>query len=192
MSALVHTVNGIQEILGICPCCGEILRLAEAKFIFPKETPKTCEYLDLVTLERRVADDDSRVSTAEERFEEKLDEQRSTLIDHGRRKAKRQLRKIDPIFSARGIDPQDVKVIFEPVEYIIFHGLNSAGGVSSLEFVSRPPETRTQEVTVTAVDNAIRNGNVEFETLHMCNDGSLEVRTALRRKRAGTERSGHG
>ena len=134
-------------------------------------------YLELTAFERRIADRDDRLSTAEERFTEKLSQQRDALVVQGRRKAKRRLRKIDPVFSARGIDPQDVKVVFEPVEYVIFHGLNSTG-VTSLEFVSRPPETRSQEVTVTSVDAAIRNGNVEFETLHLRDDGSLEVRKA--------------
>jgi predicted Holliday junction resolvase-like endonuclease len=182
MNALVQTVNGMQQILGICPCCGELFRLVETKFIFQTLTPRTCEYLELVTLERRIADQDVRVSSAEERFVEQLSRQRNALVIQGRRKAKRRLRKIDPVFSARGIDPQDVKVIFEPVEYIIFHGLNSAG-VTSLEFVSRPPETRSQEATVTAVDATIRNGNVEFETLHLRDDGSLEVRKAAASRR---------
>lgn len=70
---------------------------------------------------------------------------------------------MDPVFSAR--DLQDVKVIFEPVEYVIFHGLSSADSVTSLEFVRRPPETRTED-TVTAVEDAIRNCKVKLETLH--------------------------
>jgi predicted Holliday junction resolvase-like endonuclease len=138
--------------------------------------------LELVDFERQVANHDDRLSAAEVRFDETLKQQKEALVLEGRRKAKKRLRKVDPVFSARGIDPQDVKVLFEPVEYVIFHGLNSTG-VRSLEFVSRPPETRSQEVTVTAVDRAIRNGNVEFETLHLRDDGSLEVRKAAAGRR---------
>lgn len=177
MNALLNTVNGMQEILGVCPCCGELFRLVEAKFLFPMKTPRTCEYLDLIAFEREVADHHDRLTAAEDRFDERLRQQREALVMEGRRKAKKRLRKIDPVFSARGIDPQDVKVIFEPVEYVIFHGLNSTG-VTSLEFVSRPPESRSQEITVGAVDRAIRKGNVEFETLHLRDDGSLEIRKA--------------
>ena len=118
MNLLIQTIDGIQEVLAICPCCGKIFRLVEGKFIFPQTRPKTCEYLELVTLEDTLDAQDDRLVSAEERFYERLENQREQLIEQGRRLAKRKLKKIDPIFSAKDIDPQDVKVIFDPVEYI--------------------------------------------------------------------------
>lgn len=178
MNLLIQTIDGIQEVLAICPCCGEIFRLVEGKFIFPQKRPKTCEYLELAALETKVSTEDVRLSSAEERFEEKLNGQKQQLIAQGRRQAKQKLKKIDPTFSAREIDPQDVKVIFDPVEYIIFHGLSSENGVNLVEFVSRSPESKTQEGIVQSIDKTIRNGDVEFETLHMRDDGSFEIRKA--------------
>src|SRR6266567_4200626 len=107
MNILAQTIDGIQEVLAICPCCGEIFRLVEGKFVFPQKRPKTCEYLDMVSLEGRIADQDDRLSSAEERFEEKIQKQRQKLIDLGRRRAKKRLKKIDPTFSGKDIDPQD-------------------------------------------------------------------------------------
>jgi len=178
MNILVQTIDGIQEVLAICPCCGEIFRLVEGKFIFPQKHPKTCEYLGLIALEGKLSDEEDRLASAEERFEEKLQQQRQQLIQQGRRQAKTKLKKIDPTFSAKGIDPQDVKVIFDPVEYLIFHGLNSGDGVDFVEFVSRSPDSKTQETVVKSIDKTIRDGNVEFETLHMRDDGSFEIRKA--------------
>lgn len=178
MNVLIQTIDGIQDVLAICPCCGEIVRLAEGKFIFPKKRPKTCEYLELVALEIKLSNEDGRLNSAEERFEEKLEGRRQALTEQGQKQAKRKLKKIDPTFSARDIDPQDVKVIFDPVEYIIFHGLNSADGVDLVEFVSRSPENKTQEGIVKSIDKTIRSGDVEFETLHMRDDGSFEIRKA--------------
>jgi predicted Holliday junction resolvase-like endonuclease len=178
MNILIQTIDGIQEILAICPCCGEIFRLVEGKFIFPQKRPKTCEYLELVALENRLTDQEDRLTSAEERFSEKLELQREKLTQQGRQLAKRKLKKIDPTFSAKDIDPQDVKVIFDPVEYIIFHGLNSGDGVDFVEFVSRTPDSKTQETIVKSIDNTIRTGDVEFETLHMKDDGSFEIRKA--------------
>ena len=94
------------------------------------------------------------------------------------RQAKRKLRKIDPTFSGSNTDPQDVKVLFDPVEYIVFRGLNSERGVQLVEFVSRSPENRAQEVTVKSIDRTIRNGSIGVETLHMQDDGSFEIRSA--------------
>jgi predicted Holliday junction resolvase-like endonuclease len=176
MNILVETIDGIQEVLAVCPCCGEIFRLAEGKFIFPQKRPKACEYLELVALEGRLSEMDELLTSAEERFKEKLRAQREELIDMGRRLAKKKLSKIDPTFSAKDIDPQDVKVIFNPVEYLIFHGLNSEEGVNLVEFVSRSPESRTEETIVESIDKTVRNGDVDFETLHMRDDGSFEIR----------------
>ncbi len=176
MNILAQTIDGIQEVLAICPCCGEIFRLVEGKFVFPQKRPKTCEYLDMVSLEGRIADQDDRLSSAEERFEEKIQKQRQKLIDLGRRRAKKRLKKIDPTFSGKDIDPQDVKVVFDPVEYVIFHGLNSDDGVELVEFVSRSPDSNAHEKIVKSIGRTVRNGDVEFETLHMRDDGSFEIR----------------
>ena len=178
MNFLVQTIDGIQEVLAICPCCDEIFRLVEGKFIFPQKRPMTCEYLDLIALEGKVSDEEDRVTSAEERFEDKLEQQRQQLTEQGRRQAKKKLMKIDPTFSAKGIDPQDVKVIFHPVEYLIFHGLNSGDGVDFVEFVSRSPVSKMQEAVATSIDRIIRDGDVEFETLHMRDDGSFAIRKA--------------
>lgn len=178
MNVLLQTIDGIQEILAICPCCGEIFRLVEGKFIFPQKRPKTCEYLELIALEGNLSAEEDRLASAEERFEEKLRAQRQKFVELGRRRAKKKLKKIDPTFSAKGIDPQDVKVIFDPVEYLIFHGLNSEDGVDLVEFVSRTPDSKTKELIVKSIDKTIKNGDVEFETLHMRDDGSFDIRKA--------------
>lgn len=178
MNILVQTIDGIQEILAICPCCEEIFRLVEGKFIFPQKRPKTCEYLELIAFEGKLSDEKDRLASAEERFEEKLEEQREQLSEQGRRQAKKKLKKIDPTFSAKDINPQDVKVIFDPVEYLVFHGLNSEDGVDFVEFISRAPDSKTQEAIVKSIDRTIRDGDVEFETLHMRDDGSFEIRKA--------------
>lgn len=176
MNILIQTIDGIQEILGICPCCGELFRLVEGKFVFPQKAVKSCDYLDVVSLEKRVATENEHVTRAEDRFQAKLDEQQERLALKGQKQAKRKLKKIDPVFSARDIDPQDVKVIFDPVEYVIFHGLSSETGVSQLEFISRQPVSRLHEVTTRSIERAIKNGDVSFETLRLKDDGSFEVK----------------
>ena len=175
MNVLARTIDGIQEILAICPCCGEIFRLVEGKFVFPKKPLRLSQYLDLLALEKRISVGEERFGRAEERFWERLELQRERLARKGQKQAKRTLKKIDPIFSGRAIDPQDVKVIFDPVEYVIFHGLNSPNGVGYVEFISRQPESRRQETITNSIDRTIKNGNVSFETLRLRNDGSFNV-----------------
>jgi predicted Holliday junction resolvase-like endonuclease len=176
MNTLLQTIDGIQEVLGICPCCGEIFRLVEAKFIFPRKRPRTSEYLGLVTLENNIATECEILALAEAEFDEALEEQREQLREKGRKLAKNKLKQIDPTFSGNNINPQDVKALLHPVEYVIFHGLNTSEGVDIVEFVSRSPRNKLQEQIVTSIDATIRNGDVSFESLHMGDDGSFEIR----------------
>lgn len=178
MNYLAKTVSGMQELLAICPCCGDIFRLVEAKFTFPKSASRTCDYLEMVKLEDRVNRTEELLSGAEDRFDERLENQREKYVQAGRRRAKRKLKKIDPTFSGRNIDPQDVKVIFDPVEYIIFHGLSSDDGVQFIELVSRKPASRAEEKLTGSIDRVIKNGDIEFETLHMTDTGAFEIRKA--------------
>lgn len=176
MNGLAYTIDELQGLLAVCPCCGQMFRLVEGKFVFPQRPLKPCNYSDLTSLEQHLSDVDARLSAAEERFEERLETRRERLREKGMRQAKRKLRKIDPTFSGSKIDPQDVKVLFDPVEYVVFRGLNSERGVQLVEFVSRSPENRAQEVTAKSIERSIKNGSIEFETLHMQDDGSFEIR----------------
>jgi len=173
MNILARTIDGIQEILAICPCCGHIFRLVEGKFIFPEKPAESCFYLDLVSLENKVSVEDQHLNAAEERFEAALEQQKEVLWKRAQKRAKRRLKKIDPVFSARNIDPQDAKLIFDPVEYVIFHGLSSER-VQNLEFVIRHPNSKRAEVTTNSIIKSIKNGDVSFELLRMKNDGSFE------------------
>ena len=107
---------------------------------------------------------------------------RAQLTEQGRKQAKQRLKEIDPVFSGTGVDPQDVKVVFDPVEYVVFHGLASVYGVKFIEFISRSPSNKKQEVLIESISKTINNGDVEFETLRMRNDGSFEVETGISKK----------
>ena len=178
MNPLVGTIDGLQEILGICPCCGDIFRLVEAKFVFPQRRPKSCEYLDLVALESLSSNRQTRIDKAEMRFHERFEEQKEKLREEARRLVKVRMRKIDPTFTGRNIDPQDVKAVFHPVEYVVFQGLCSNEGLKRVRFVSRSPRTRAQAALVESMDATVQRGDIEFETLHLKDDGSFAVRKA--------------
>src|SRR5271157_2945207 len=83
MNILVRTIDGIQEILAICPHCKEIFRLVEGKFILPQKRPRTCEYLELIALEGKLSDAKDRLASAKERFDRELEERRELLREKG-------------------------------------------------------------------------------------------------------------
>ena len=114
-----------------------------------------------------------RLARAEERLDEQLQGMRERAREQGQRKAKRRLRKIDRVFSGAGLDPQDVKVVFDPVEYVVFDGLNGAG-MRQVLLIGEEPASHAQEKVHASIEEAIRKGNSEFLTLRVTDEGKVE------------------
>ena len=82
------------------------------------------------------------------------------------------MRKIDPVFSGAGYDPQDVKVIFNPVTYVIFDGM-SQRELRKVQLLARPPQNRVTERIQSSIEQTVNRGNVEFRTLRVDNCGRV-------------------
>lgn len=183
MNQLLYIINGVQGILGICPCCGEFFRLSDAKIGFSSSSVKKSPYQEYLLEQNRVNKLEKKVDAAETRYynykekqEEKLEHEREKARESGRRKVKSTLKKIDPVFSGNGFNPQDVKVIFDPVEYIVFSRLNSSLPVNGIHFVSHEPTTKRQEKIMEHISKVIDKGNIEFEVIRVKKDGSLGIK----------------
>lgn len=157
-----------KKLYGFCPCCGELFRLSDAT-VFTKSPPPRTEF-------DRVADQQQTLANRIERFDEREAEIREQAKIRGQRKARRRLRKISPFFFGQTIDPQDVKLLFHPVEYLVFRGM-TVGKCSSVEFVDHPPETRERETVQKSLDRAIRAGNVEWQTFRVEPSGRIVPET---------------
>ncbi len=90
----------------------------------------------------------------------------------GAAEAARQLKKISPDLVGRKIDPRDVKVLFDPVRYVIFRGLCD-DDVKAIELVDDEPTTSTREKLVSSIDRAITKGNVEWATWRVNAAGTI-------------------
>jgi predicted Holliday junction resolvase-like endonuclease len=162
---LVAMFQEMKQIYGFCPRCGELFRLSDAALYTVGAPPKTA--FDVVDASRQ------RVEQAIDRFEEVKDALRERAVRAGQRQARERLRQIAPSFSERGIDPQDVKVLFDPVDYVAFRGLNGRG-VRAIELIDRAPDSARREGIQTSIDKAISRGHVEWRTIHIdAKDGAL-------------------
>jgi len=180
MNLFLNTVNGMQEILAICPCCHDLFRLVDGKLILLGKAPrKDNPYQQMIALTAKAVAADDSISQAEGKFLEKFEVQRERLSEVARRTAKKRLRKIDAIFTKRQIDHQDVKVIFDPVEYVIFKGLSEKDKISEIRLVSRKPASSKSEKVLRSIEQTVKQGNLSFETLHLKNDGSFEVESRV-------------
>jgi predicted Holliday junction resolvase-like endonuclease len=157
----------LSNILGVCPCCGEMFYLSETRPYLAGKRPQS-EVDSIRAAERRL-----------ERGEEKLDRLESSLREKaaiaGLRTAKRMLKKIDPVFSGSGYDPHDVKVIFDPVTYVVFNGM-SVNRLRDIVLLSKPAESAAVERMHKSIEETVRKGNFEFRTLHIDDRGTVAQR----------------
>src|SRR5438046_1595160 len=117
MSADIRTTfRELGHILGVCPCCGNMFYLSETRPYLSGKQPRSIVD-QLRAAERRLECQEERLDLIESALREKA-------AAAGLRTAKRLLKKIDPVFSGAGYDPHDVKVIFDPVTYVVFNGMS--------------------------------------------------------------------
>ena len=161
---VVQTFQEMKRIHGVCPCCSYVFRLSEAE-LFTRERPPKTEF-------DKVRDARERLEQHEEEFKQQLALLRQAATKKGWREARRRLRRIAPAFVGRGIDPQDVKVVFHPVEYVAFRGLTH-GEPKAIEFIDREADSAERERLQASIERAIRAGNLEWHTYRVDTDGSV-------------------
>src|SRR5438270_2040004 len=159
---LAKVFDALAQLMGVCPCCGELFYVSEARPFYDGRKPQSV--LDRLRAEERRLDD------AEEQLDEVETNLRETAARAGLQATKRLLRKIDPVFSGAGYDPQDVKVIFNPVTYVVFDGM-SQRKLSKIQLLATPPQTGATERIQNSIEQAVNRGNVEFRTLRVDSRG---------------------
>jgi predicted Holliday junction resolvase-like endonuclease len=161
---LVGAFQEMKRLHGFCPCCGEPFRLSAATLFTKGAPPRTA--FDKVDAEQQ------KLNEAIERFDEKEEAIREKARQLGQAQARKRLKKIATTFTTRRIDPQDVKVLFDPVDYIVFRGLNG-NGVTGIELIDRPAETSRREKVQESIRKTIKQGNVEWQTFRIDADGRI-------------------
>jgi len=157
----------LGRILCVCPECNDLFYVSEARPYLSGKQP------------RSVVDDlraeEGRLDRAEDRLSEIENALRETAARAGLRAAKKTLKKIDPVFSGAGYNPHDVKVIFDPVTYVIFKGMGD-GNLREIVLLARPADSVAGERLHKSIERAVKEGNLEFKTLHVAKDGSVATR----------------
>jgi predicted Holliday junction resolvase-like endonuclease len=155
-----------RSIFGICPCCGELLRLSDCK-IFRKENPAADwkEKLDRATI---------RLNNLEAKLEAKMQELRNQARDQGRKEAARKVKKIDTVFAPLKLNPDDSKVIFDPVDFVVFNGMKAnQSGISNLILLDNDTKSPEAKRVQESVMNTVAKGNVDWMTLRVEDNGAI-------------------
>ncbi len=175
MAGFLDTFQAFSGILVICPCCGELLRVAELSLRYTGKFERTI--LDeLRQHERRLEKKQEALDRQLDRFEAKEGALRRAAAERGSKRMKRLIRRIDPSMSKLQYDPKDIKVLAHPVDLIVFDGLNSGGNrIKNIIFIARS-KARSYGGVRRSVTRALEKGKFMWETVQVGVDGTVEVR----------------
>jgi predicted Holliday junction resolvase-like endonuclease len=164
---LIDIFQDFQKVLIICPVCGEIHRLSELKLFYRGKAKLT--WLDGIRTK------EVKLERAEELFEENWDEIRKKAQEKGRKQIPKLLKKCVPAICAHGYYPQDLKTLFDPVDFIIFDGMNLKEKVKRVVLFDGPPYDKRREKIQTSLKKVIKKGNYDWHTVKLDENGRVTV-----------------
>jgi predicted Holliday junction resolvase-like endonuclease len=174
-------------IFGICPCCNHIFQLSEASIGIRTKKVILPELKNIMDIQNQVSRRDDYNRTLEEQLfdyreqysstEQELEDMESMIEkkyrNEGRRQALKRMKKVDKVFIRRNIDPRDIRLIFNPIEYVAFKGLTEKNEVNAISFVTRHIESKKNEIALSSLSSTIKKGNMEFVLIRIDEDGRI-------------------
>ncbi len=162
----VSNFQDFQNILVICPHCGEIHRLSEMNIYYKGKIKKT--WVD--TLRAK----EEKIGHMEDLLDEKRDAIKAAAQERGKRQLPRLLRRSLPTICARGYFPQDLKVLFDPIDFVIFDGMNLKGKVKQVVLLDGPAHDKRHEKIQISIKQVVRKGNYEWMTVKLDDTGKIQ------------------
>jgi predicted Holliday junction resolvase-like endonuclease len=153
-----------RQIFGVCPHTGNVFRLSECH-IYVKKKPEP-DWLQQIEAAQ------TKISNAEEKLDEKEETIREKARIAGRSEATKMVRKIDKIFHPLKLNPDDSKVIFHPVDYIVFNGMKT-GKMKNLILMDKAKGTSDKRLQQ-SIQKVIEKKNYEWITLRVEENGNIK------------------
>lgn len=159
----------LRQLFVLCPSCGTLHRLSECK-LFQKYKPDS-DWKDKLDGEL------ARLERAEEAILQKIEEGREASRVLGRRAANKRVRQIDQIFAPLKLNCDDSKVIFHPIDFVVFHGMKDPKSCAITEIILLDKAKKTGEALTVqkSVEKAVRRGQYEWMTLRVKEDGAIQA-----------------
>jgi predicted Holliday junction resolvase-like endonuclease len=160
--------SSLRHIFGVCPCCGEIFRLSDCK-LYQKKKPET-DWKEELDKEIK------RLDNLEEKILEKIETTKEAARIVGRQNADKLVRKIDKIFLPLKLNCNDCKVIFHPVDFIVFNGMNNNSGdctIKEIMLLDKDNKSGQYLTIQKSIEHTIAAKNYDWLTLRVENDGRI-------------------
>lgn len=158
-----------RQIFGLCICCGEIFRLSDAH-IYLKEKKPQPDWLDKFNASER------RLDKLEDKITNEEGEVRELAREKGRKEALKATRKIDAIFKPNRLQADDAKVMFHPVDFLVFDGMKVNNEIKKLVLLDREVKRKEELKIQESIQKAVSDKNFEWVTMQIQADGSIEYK----------------
>jgi len=160
--------SSLRQIYGVCPCCGDFFRLSDCK-LYQKARPGK-DWME------RLDDEIEKLEKRAERIQAKIEETREKALEAGRKEADKLVKKIDPIFRPLNLNPNDGKVIFHPVDFIVFKGMNTkalSNCIDKVILLDHNNKKGEQLKIQKSIEKAILKKSYEWITLRVKENGQI-------------------
>jgi predicted Holliday junction resolvase-like endonuclease len=114
----------------------------------------------------------ARLERAEDRLLNDTARLREQAQNAGRKEMQRRLRGLISFFRRQRISLRDMKLLFHPVDYVVFHGL-SDGLCRQVEFLDCEPVSTAHERLQRSIEKTIDTGNFSWVTMRVADDGQV-------------------
>jgi predicted Holliday junction resolvase-like endonuclease len=166
-SDILHLFNLQRQIFGVCPHCDDLFRLSDTKIYVKKKPVK--DWMDELDLRME------RLDRLEEKIEEKREELQEKAREKGRKAAQLKVKRLDPIFTPRRLNPDDAKVIFHPIDYIVFNGMKNEDPMTNVILLARKVKEGSHNMLQKSIVRVLEHENYEWQTLRVQEDGRIKA-----------------
>lgn len=160
--------SSLRQIFTVCPCCEEIHRLSDCKLYQRTKPP--------VDWKEKLDKEIDRLERMEEKLQEKIEAARILAREAGRKSADKVVKKIDPVFYPLKLNPNDAKVIFHPVDFLVFNGMNNHIGDNSIKQILLLDKNNKSGQSLSiqkSIEKVVQTKSYEWLTLRVDNDGKI-------------------
>jgi predicted Holliday junction resolvase-like endonuclease len=165
---IIDFYSSLRKIFGVCTDCEDIFRLSDCK-LYQKSKPDSDwkEKLDSEII---------RLENLEEKLLEKIELAKVSARESGRKEADKLIKKIDTIFSPNKLNPNDAKVVFHPVDFLVFNGMNSNSGdasIKNLVLLDKKGKTGENASIQNSIQKVVETQQYEWLTLRVEESGKI-------------------
>jgi predicted Holliday junction resolvase-like endonuclease len=124
--------------------------------------------MDKITLE------ENRLDGLEEKLDEKKKNLQERAREAGRKLAQRAVKKIDPVFTPHKLNPDDAKVIFHPIDYVVFDGMKKES-IKNIILLDRQEKGADRRALQRSIERVVEREDYEWQTMRVQEDGKIKI-----------------